>query len=177
MKPKGFSFLTGILLLLMPFLMFGMTSCTKANFASFFADLGNEIPIEKVSYKIAVPDQDTLIIWYSPYQLFENRTNFKSDSIYHSEQFNWRGLGDFLYEKYQERKIRRAKIKESQDNNTSYRLPRNDLSNDDLESICSPYLVSRCSLRFDRFIINQNNENTLSSTRKPISHQRESSYG
>lgn len=84
-----------------------LTACGKESFSSFFKDLATEIPQQTTYYKIEKPKVDTLIIWYSPYKIFENKTKFDADTITHSEQFNWQGMGEFLWEKYEERKARR----------------------------------------------------------------------
>lgn len=130
---KGLRFLTGILLLLTPLAMLSMTSCTKANFSAFFTQLGKEVPLERVSYKVAKPEIDTTIIWYAPYRIFENRTKFERDSIFHSEEFNWQGLGDFLWQKYQERKLRREAEKE--DLKSSSSINQSDMIKEALQSV------------------------------------------
>lgn len=101
-------FKTGIWAVMLMLLTLASTSCTKGSFDAFFSQLGKEIPLEKVSYRVAKPEVDTTIIWYAPYKIFENRTKFVEDSIFHSEEFNWQGLGDFLWERYRERKERKA---------------------------------------------------------------------
>jgi hypothetical protein len=99
--------------------------CNKPQWDVFFSQMGREVPIEKVSYKIPKPAQDTIIIYYAPYKIFKNTAEFKADTIGHTEEFNWQGLGDFLWEKYQEQKAKRKAKK--QGNETSYLLPRDAL--------------------------------------------------
>lgn len=105
---KGLGFLSGLLLLLMPLMVVATMGCTKGNYDAFFEQLSRSVPLEEVRYRLAQPEQDTVITWYAPYRIFENRTEFARDSIFHQERFNWQGLGDFLWEKYQERKERKA---------------------------------------------------------------------
>lgn len=109
-RKKGLGFLTGILLLLMP-MMLVTTSCTKGNFDAFFREMDKTVPLEQVNYKIPLPDKDTVITWYAPYDIFKNRTEFANDTIYHQEKFNWSGLGDFLWQHAQKYKERRKQKK------------------------------------------------------------------
>lgn len=88
-------------------------ACSRESFSSFFKDLASEIPQQEIYYTIPNPQSDTLIVWFSPYQIFENKTKFANDTIIHTEKFNWGGLGSFLYDKYQERKERRKNIDET----------------------------------------------------------------
>lgn len=88
-------------------------ACSRESFSSFFRDLASEIPQQEIYYSIPIPKKDTLIIWYSPYRIFENKTKFADETISHTERFNWEGLGNFLYDKYQERKVRRKNIENS----------------------------------------------------------------
>lgn len=91
-----------------------LSSCTKANYDAFFAQVGEQVSLEEVHYRLAVPRTDTVIQWYAPYKVFENRTEFRRDSIYHQERFNWQGLGDFLWEQYQDYKQKRGRRKQEQ---------------------------------------------------------------
>lgn len=109
-------------LVLVP-LFFVLSSCTKSNFSSIFKDLGKEVPIQRVTYKIAKPQKDTTIIWYAPYGIFKNISAFKADTIDHSEEFNWEGLGDFIWDWNEKRKERRKSKKEIKNTPNPYPTP------------------------------------------------------
>jgi hypothetical protein len=103
-------------------------SCNKPQWDIFFQQMDKEVPIQKVSYKIAKPEKDTVIVYYAPYKIFKNTAEFKADTIGHTEEFNWQGLGDLLWEKRQEYKERRKNKKANkQSKEIGYLLPREGL--------------------------------------------------
>lgn len=103
-KSSGLGFLLGLFSLTL-----SLSACTKVHFDAFFAQVDGLVPLQEVRYKLPIPKVDTTIQWYAPYRIFQNTTEFRSDTILHQERFNWKGLGDFLWEKYQElRKARKG---------------------------------------------------------------------
>jgi hypothetical protein len=114
------SFFKAILYLLFPLIV--LSGCSRTSFLSFFADLEHKVPLEKSTYKIAKPAQDTTVVWYAPYQIFQNTTQFTADSIRNEEKFNWQGLGNFLYDYYEKDKLRRQQAKAKKQNKQSFNL-------------------------------------------------------
>lgn len=88
-------------------LSFALSSCNQAMFNAHFDSVVENVPLQKVVYKVPELKKDTLYQWQSPYGIFQN-TFIKTDSgATYTEELNFDQVKLFLWQKIQEAKAKK----------------------------------------------------------------------